>query len=762
MVRNLTSRRRAGKSIISRSVTASMALFTMSLFTMHILPAQSLSVFNVDASAFPKVKAQFYAFDAAGNRIAVNAPGDVLVMEDGLARTVTRVSCPPTAPPRPISSVLTIDASGSMSGDGILVAKAAAKAWINALQLGASECAITTFNQRAYLNKDFIGSPARRQELLDAVAALRADGGTDYDNALLHPPAGSLEVSKRALPIRKIIVFLSDGQPNTVPVQDAIVAEALRQGVAVYAVIFGMRAPRELKEICSRSGGQCFENVKTEADAVAVYLRILHTAQGGSPCELEWTSDGCGHSPALVVSLPSIGASETRTYTVPTGALPQIVCTPSRSLHFGNVAFPSRPTLTLQLTAQGNSARVDSVKSSDARFRITDYGGTAPPFTIGAGQSRTLTVEFAPPDSAYAFCVFTLVGDACAGNTLYAEGGYLGKIASHAKITVMRPNGGEMFVAGSDELLTWEGVMPEEKVKLEYRTSVLTPWRSITDTATGLRYLWRVPATPSDSCLLRASAQTRPSFAGGMAVIPAGTFRMGDITGNGVYSDERPVHDVTITRSFLMSRTEVTQQQWTMVMGSTPSAFRGDSLPVEQVSWYDAVAFCNSVSKQEGLDTCYTGSGTAIACDFAANGYRLPTEAEWEYACRAGTETDYHTGNMTRSVTDLDSLLDRAGWFEMNSGGKTHNVGLKEPNAFGLFDMHGNVAEWCWDWYSGTYYTANPVTDPRGPATGSCRVVRGGSWGHPMYQCSSAYRDGGLGFPSNRYRTWGFRIVRMY
>jgi formylglycine-generating enzyme len=178
-----------------------------------------------------------------------------------------------------------------------------------------------------------------------------------------------------------------------------------------------------------------------------------------------------------------------------------------------------------------------------------------------------------------------------------------------------------------------------------------------------------------------------------------------------------------------MARTEVTQEQYEAVMGSNPSNFKGPDLPVERVTWYEAVEYCNELSRQEGLDPCYSGSGASMLCDFTANGYRLPTEAEWEYACRAGTETDFHTGNMTHSGSSpLDPALDRAGWYFGNSGSTTHPVGEKEPNAFGLYDMHGNVWEWCWDWYASDYYASSPAEDPRGPASGSDRVVRGGSW----------------------------------
>jgi formylglycine-generating enzyme len=247
-----------------------------------------------------------------------------------------------------------------------------------------------------------------------------------------------------------------------------------------------------------------------------------------------------------------------------------------------------------------------------------------------------------------------------------------------------------------------------------------------------------------------------------MVLIPAGTFRMGNITGypEGSFR-EKPVHDVTITRAFLMGVTEVTQAQYEAVTWSNPSYFKGPDLPVAGVYWHEAVRFCNELSRRHGFDTCYTRVDYEYVCDFNANGYRLPTEAEWEYACRAGTETDFYTGNLTQpDHFSLDSALDRAAWYAANSGYKSHPVALKEPNAFGLYDMHGNVTEWCWDYYGRAYYTADPVVDPRGPAASRERVFRGGSWAGKPYTLRSSYRFSPT--PADRNPNMGFRVVRTY
>ncbi len=236
-----------------------------------------------------------------------------------------------------------------------------------------------------------------------------------------------------------------------------------------------------------------------------------------------------------------------------------------------------------------------------------------------------------------------------------------------------------------------------------------------------------------------------------MALLPlAGMpFAMGSLNGG---PDEKPIHPVTLTRQFSMSRFEVTQKQYAEVIGSNPSSFPGNySNPVDNVSWLDAVQFCNLLSDREGLEQCYTlQSGMTWVCDFDKKGYRLPTEAEWEYACRAGTLTDYYTGATA-------SALDKAGWFVGNTAGATDPVGLKLPNTFGLYDMHGNVWEWCWDLYGG--YGADPLTDPAGPPdTGQNHVARGGAWDTDAYYCRYSFRSSSA--PNFRNNNLGFRIAR--
>jgi formylglycine-generating enzyme required for sulfatase activity len=224
------------------------------------------------------------------------------------------------------------------------------------------------------------------------------------------------------------------------------------------------------------------------------------------------------------------------------------------------------------------------------------------------------------------------------------------------------------------------------------------------------------------------------------------------------YESEKPAHQVTLTTPYYIGKHEVTQQQYQQVTGANPSQFKGQNLPVETVSWNDATEFCKRLSplprgergRGEGELSAPPSGAKAPPSPHGGEGIvvRLPTDAEWEYACRAGTTTTYNTG-------DKDADLDKAAWYFTNSKNTTHPVGQKTPNAWGVYDMHGNVWEWCEDWHAP--YTAGAVVDPRGPTEGQYRVLRGGAWINGPGFCRSASR--GWGYSDDRNYDIGFRVV---
>ena len=242
------------------------------------------------------------------------------------------------------------------------------------------------------------------------------------------------------------------------------------------------------------------------------------------------------------------------------------------------------------------------------------------------------------------------------------------------------------------------------------------------------------PASAGSPAGTADTVEIAPGITLDLVWCPPGTFLMGSPDADDTArNNEKPQHQVTLTKGFWMGKYPVTQEQWEAVMGNTPSKYRGPKNPVECVSWNDCQEFIKTLSDKTGET------------------FRLPTEAEWEYACRAGSRTAYCFGDAPRG-------LDAYAWHSGNSSRKPHPVGKKRANAWGLHDMHGNIFEWCEDRLGSNYYASSPPEDPTGPSSGAYRVLRGGSWYFSPVSCRAAFRD--LDTPDYAPSSYGFRVVR--
>ncbi len=233
------------------------------------------------------------------------------------------------------------------------------------------------------------------------------------------------------------------------------------------------------------------------------------------------------------------------------------------------------------------------------------------------------------------------------------------------------------------------------------------------------------------SCAVQNKTFTVEGIEFKMVFVEGGTFTMGATSeqGSDAYSSEKPTHSVTLS-DYYIGETEVTQGLWKAVMGSNPSYFKGDNLPVEQVSYEDVKTFITKLNQKTGKT------------------FRLPTEAEWEYAARGGKKSKGYKYSGSNNIGDV-------AWYDKNSNDKTHPVKTKQPNELGIYDMSGNVWEWCSDWYES--YSSYSQTNPQGPSSGAYRVIRGGSWNYSAKYCRVAYRY--INNPSYRYNSLGFRLA---
>lgn len=487
-------------------------LFLLPLFTTGNLCAQSLSLFNVDATNFPQIEARILALDANGEMIAGLSAGDLRITENAIpvSGTVT-VDCPTPSGPTPMSVALVVDRSGSMvfplpNGETPLeLIRIGATAFLETLLFTPpTAVAITGFNESAFLISDFRASAP---PLVAALNMMVPDGGTLYDPAFLDPIAGGIELlGPRPASTRKVLIFISDGEPNRPPSTQAIIDAAAGQGVTVYTITIGVRMTSDLLRIAQETGGTAYGDVTSSAELTGILRSIALISHGTSPCRVRWTTHpACGADESMrivTVAYPSAGLSAGGSYRIPADKRTFIEAS-EKALWFGPTAFPNSSELPLTITARNGAITVtDAAISDPTHFRVLDWRGPAPPFTLNPGESRTVTVQFVPTDTAGYAADLTFHGNPCpSGRVLLAGGRRLSQTA-RAPLVLRSPLGGELFDGCDSVTIRWGGVPPEQPVRIQYSNG--GAWQEIADSATGYEHRW-FPPEPGDNYRIRIS-----------------------------------------------------------------------------------------------------------------------------------------------------------------------------------------------------------------------------------------------------------------
>jgi len=634
-------------------------------------------LFSLDASSFPKLKANFYAFSKDGYQMINLSIPDFRITENEIERKITFISCPTPKPPKPISAVLTLDVSGSMLNGGLDKAKEAAVAWVNAMP-GNSECAITSFDTRNTLHQDFTND---KQKLKDAIYSMRAGGGTNFDAGFINPVAGALLIAENGKN-KRVVVFLTDGQSNGT--EQNIIDKANQINATVYCVTLGSPCPEILRNVAEKTGGMYFENITTEEEAKAVYMKILSIAQSLEPCTIEWESaDECNAYRKVSLHLVTTNTYAENSYISPAERIPKIEFDPSPSLRFGNVEPPMNETQELTIIARNKNIWINGINISQPEFQISDWGGSAPPFILLKDSKRKIKIKYTPQKDGYIFCKFDLDNSACFGKTFFATAGIFNPQTEIGTLKLTFPDGGETFLAGEDSIITWEGILPVDTVSLDYSTDKGESWNNITNKASNYKFNWNnIPNTPSNECLMKVTKGEEFDLKAGNLIKVLGFSHSGQIAMSPISNEIAVLHSIFI--SIIDINTKKISRSYSYDFSSNMISLdynpQGDRIAIGGINVLKIV----DAKTGEIVNSFNIGKRSFTKIKFSPDGNYLACVDD-HYISVIDVKTGATVGNVGGYIFgNIDILYSPNGEFLISSGDKL--IKLWDANSFQLRD----------------------------------------------------------------------------
>lgn len=476
-----------------------LTIITIAL-NLNLAIAQKVNIFRIDKDKFPIISADIFLSDKSGKLIKGLNPDDISVFENGKKRKILSFDCPNDTEPIAISSVLTFDISGSMNSGApnIELVKAAGRVWINSMPLGKSECGITVFNQYSFISQDFTTD---RDLLLNTIDNLIPRGGTDYNEAFLNELTGNISLAKKGK-AKRVIVFLTDGVSNTVTKETEIIQKAKENNITIFSIAVGMKIPESLKNISQSTGGIWFEKVANPTEIEAIYLKLLEKSQGGRPCELKWESEiDCDSLRNVEISLINQNISAFSSYNLGFNYIPILEINP-QWYSFGVVQPSEKVYKDFQIKALNQKVEITKIEIPNPEFKLETQLNF--PILLNKSESINIRVSFQPIDTLFKYSKIVISSNSCNDNLIYINGGAK-KDDEKYELEVVFPNGGERIKAGSKINIKWSGVPPYQPVDLFYSINNGFDWEEIGSNLTGNEYLWQVPDTISEECLVRVN-----------------------------------------------------------------------------------------------------------------------------------------------------------------------------------------------------------------------------------------------------------------
>lgn len=460
-----------------------------------LLQAESISIFDVNTDNYPNITAKVLALDNQSKPLKNLVASDLEIFENGKSRFVNSLKCENLEQDTTVSLIISIDASESMSGDRLDLARNAAINLIENVDLFNNEIAIQTFNEQNSINQDFTN---QKSKLINAINNITSYGGTNFNAAFLDVPAGSVRIAKRAK-YKPIIVVITDGIADGN--EGEIIDSVLKTGVIVYSITLGTETPQILKNICDISGGNSFENITNQSNLADIFKVIFSLSQGIEPCEIAWTSADCESIREVECKLRNTNVSNFNYYKLPADKFLGFEFENQNYLEFGIVPIGENPTELITIKAMNQDIRVSSIISNNPSFKIVGFqNGTIfekdKPIQIG--------VQFTPQNDEYETAEFTINAGICFGTKFYASGGDKYNIGDK-KLKIEFPNGGETILAQSDTIIKWSGLIPADSIELRYSSDEGSNWNLLSSSAFGLRYNWKnIPKIQSEKYLIKA------------------------------------------------------------------------------------------------------------------------------------------------------------------------------------------------------------------------------------------------------------------